>query len=89
MEVSYHRQTLPSFCPGGSNYFLGPYSCVGKQLALMELRRVLAEVFTRYDVSFAPGQTQAAFLESKKDAFTLVTGPLQLLFSRRQNKASA
>lgn len=55
----------------------------------MELRRVLAEVFTRYDVSFAPEQTQAAFLESKKDAFTLVTGPLQLVFSRRQSGNSA
>ncbi|OOQ81932.1 hypothetical protein PEBR_41014 [Penicillium brasilianum] len=52
----------------------GPYACVGKQLALMELRRVVAEIFTRYDVSFAPEQTKSAFLEGKRDTFTLVAG---------------
>ncbi|KAL4805917.1 cytochrome P450 monooxygenase [Aspergillus unguis] len=62
----------------------GPYSCVGKQLALMELRRVVAEVFTRYGVCFAPGQTEAAFLGGKKDTFTLAAGPLELVFSRRE-----
>lgn len=55
----------------------------------MELRRVAAEVFTRYEVSFAPEQTETAFLEGKKDNFTLVTGSLQLLFSRRQKDSSA
>lgn len=50
----------------------------------MELRRVVAEVFTRYDVSFAPEQAKSAFLEGKRDTFTLVAGSLQLIFSRRQ-----
>ncbi|KAJ5110026.1 cytochrome P450 monooxygenase [Penicillium argentinense] len=39
----------------------GIYACVGKQLALMELRQVVAEVLVRYEVSFAPGQTADAF----------------------------
>ncbi|KAA8568678.1 hypothetical protein EYC84_007681 [Monilinia fructicola] len=34
----------------------GPYSCVGKQLALMELRAVVARVVTRFDVRFAAGE---------------------------------
>ncbi|CAI7641908.1 unnamed protein product [Penicillium pancosmium] len=63
----------------------GPYACVGKQLALMELRRVVTEVLTRYHVSFAPGQTESAFIEAKKDTFTLVAGPLNLLFTPRKN----
>ncbi|KAL4867807.1 hypothetical protein BDV12DRAFT_209525 [Aspergillus spectabilis] len=41
----------------------GPYSCVGKQLGLMELRRVTAEILTRYNVSFANGQTEQDFWE--------------------------
>lgn len=40
----------------------GPYTCVGKNLAMMELRRVTAELFTRYDISLAPGQSAEAFL---------------------------
>ncbi|KAJ5963151.1 Cytochrome P450 [Penicillium waksmanii] len=67
----------------------GPYACVGKQLALMELRRVAAEVFLRYDVSFAPGQTVSGFIEAKKDTFTLVTGSLSLIFTRRKDGSTA
>ncbi|KAH8690164.1 putative cytochrome P450 oxidoreductase [Talaromyces proteolyticus] len=62
----------------------GPYVCVGKQLALMELRRVTAEILTRYNVALAPGQTVSGFLNGKRDAFTLVTPPLQLLFRERK-----
>ncbi|KGO40744.1 Cytochrome P450 [Penicillium expansum] len=64
----------------------GPYSCVGKQLGLMELRSVTAEILTRYDVSFAPDQTAAAFLDGKQDTFTLATAPLKLVFQKRENK---
>ncbi|KAL3478339.1 cytochrome P450 monooxygenase [Aspergillus californicus] len=61
----------------------GPYSCVGKQLALMELRTVTAEILTRYNVVFAEGQTVDAFWKGKRDTFTLVTAPLNLVFHER------
>ncbi|KAL2826293.1 cytochrome P450 [Aspergillus cavernicola] len=69
-------------------FSIGPYSCVGKQLGLMELRRVAVEILTRYDVSFAKGQTVQDFLESKRDTFTLVTGPLKLVFAERSKSGS-
>ncbi|KAJ5166267.1 uncharacterized protein N7482_005048, partial [Penicillium canariense] len=56
----------------------------GKQLALMELRRVTAEILTRYEVSFAEGQTTTAFLDGRRDAFTLVAAPLNFIFERRK-----
>lgn len=52
----------------------------------MELRCVMAEILTRYDVSFAPSQKASAFLEGKKDTFTLVTAPLELVFAKREGK---
>lgn len=52
----------------------------------MELRSVTAEILTRYDVSFAPDQTAAAFLDGKQDTFTLATAPLKLVFQKRENK---
>lgn len=61
----------------------GPYGCVGKRLAMMELRRVIAETISRYDVSFAPGQTREAFLDGKQDSFTSVSAPLHLVFNAR------
>ncbi|RDW74721.1 cytochrome P450 [Aspergillus mulundensis] len=61
----------------------GPYSCAGKQLALMELRSVTAALLKRYDITLAPGQSNEAFLEGLRDTFTLVSPPLPLIFSRR------
>lgn len=49
----------------------------------MELSRVTAEILTRYDVSFAMGQTAPAFLDGKRDTFTLVAAPLELVFKKR------
>ncbi|KAJ5772307.1 hypothetical protein N7520_002836 [Penicillium odoratum] len=69
-----------AFMPFGA----GPYICVGKQLAFMEIRRVTAEVLTRYDVSFVPGFNEASFWKGKRDAFTLVPAPLALVFKSRE-----
>lgn len=49
----------------------------------MELRRVTVEILARYDVLFALGQTESAFWEGKRDTFTLVTAPLNLVFKKR------
>jgi len=63
---------------------VGPYSCIGKQLALMELRYVVAQIVHRYDVALAPGMTEKAFLDGKRDTFTLALGPLNLVFTDRK-----
>ncbi|KID80224.1 uncharacterized protein G6M90_00g011610 [Metarhizium brunneum] len=62
---------------------IGTSACVGKRLALMEIRRVVAELFWRYDVGIAPGHTKEAFLEGKQDTFTLMSPPLPLVFTPR------
>ncbi|KAL2838069.1 cytochrome P450 monooxygenase [Aspergillus pseudodeflectus] len=67
----------------------GPYACVGKQLALMELRLVAAEILTRYNVRLAEGQRADVFLESCHDTFTLATGALELVFEERKKSGSS
>ncbi|KAL2158834.1 hypothetical protein VTH06DRAFT_4026 [Thermothelomyces fergusii] len=61
----------------------GAYACVGKRLAMLELRRVVAEILSRYDLTIAPGQTQQAFLDGKQDTFTTVSAPLPIIFTER------
>lgn len=63
---------------------LGRYSCVGKQLALIEVRSVTARIVHLYNVALAPGQTAEAFLKGKKDTFTLSLGPLEMVFNDRK-----
>lgn len=62
----------------------GKYSCVGRQLALMEIRFVLSQIVHRYNISFAPGQTPEAFLDGLVDGFTLMCPKLELVFTPRK-----
>lgn len=61
----------------------GPGSCVGKQLALMELRYVVSHIVYRYDVKLAPGQSAQTFLDDMKDCFALVVPDLNVVFTKR------
>ncbi|TVY48702.1 Cytochrome P450 monooxygenase [Lachnellula occidentalis] len=63
----------------------GPYSCVGKNLALMELRNVVARIVTDFDTKFAPGEDGRALMEETKDTFTLELAPLKLVFTKRKD----
>lgn len=56
---------------------------MGKQLGLMEVRRVTALIARKYDVALAPEQTKEAFLGGLWDNFTLATPALNLVFSPR------
>ena len=67
---------------------LGTYSCAGKALALMEIRRVVAALLSKYDVSIAPDQGVEDFLSKQKDTFTLVNPALKLVFKNRGNLPS-
>ncbi|CBF80338.1 protein CYP671A1 [Aspergillus nidulans FGSC A4] len=62
---------------------LGRYGCVGKQLALMEMRLVIARIAMEFDLAFAPGETGEAFDRDAKDTFTFNIGPLMLDFKPR------
>ncbi|KAI0506267.1 cytochrome P450 monooxygenase-like protein [Xylaria bambusicola] len=72
-----------AFIPFGS----GPFGCIGKRLALIEIRRVVAEIVSRYDMKPAPEHNKEAFLDGKKDTHTLVSGPLHLIFVERVSLA--
>ena len=64
-------------------FLTGPFGCIGKQLALMELRTVVAKLVLEFDISFAPGEDGSDLLEKTKDVFTLILGKLEICFQRR------
>ncbi|KAH8896942.1 benzoate 4-monooxygenase cytochrome P450 [Thozetella sp. PMI_491] len=67
----------------------GRYSCVGRQLGLMEIRYVASQILHRYDVKLAPSVDAKAFVEGMKDGFTLAPPKLELVFTPRQPIARA
>jgi cytochrome P450 len=64
---------------------IGTYNCIGKQVALMELRMVTAGLVNAFDVTLAPKEDGAELLGSK-DQFTVATGPLSVLFTPKKSK---
>ncbi|KAJ6787253.1 hypothetical protein PWT90_08174 [Aphanocladium album] len=64
-------------------FSIGKYSCVGKQLALLEVRQVAVEVLKRFNVELASGFDSDDFKNGLKDHFTLEASKLELTFKAR------
>lgn len=64
-------------------FSIGRYGCIGKNLALMELRTVTAQLMTKFDFSFAPGEDGSKLLNECEDYFTLGLADLNLQFNLR------
>ncbi|KAH8811348.1 cytochrome P450 monooxygenase-like protein [Xylogone sp. PMI_703] len=66
---------------GFAPFSLGSFSCVGKHLALMELRIVVALLVINFDIDFAACETGRQLLEDSHDLFTISPGELNLIFT--------
>ncbi|TCD68528.1 hypothetical protein EIP91_010584 [Steccherinum ochraceum] len=62
----------------------GPTGCVGKNLAMKELRMVLCGLLQQVDVAFPKGYDPLEWERGLKDPFTLQTGPLEVLLKVRR-----
>lgn len=56
---------------------------IGKNLALNELRTVIAKAVLEFDIAFAPGETGKSLLTESKDIFTMALAKLELRFTKR------
>ncbi|KAL3471262.1 cytochrome P450 [Aspergillus californicus] len=65
----------------------GPFGCIGKNLALMEIRLLTAILVTRFEVALAPGEDGGQLLNSF-DYFTVGLKPCHLVFRKRVSSAS-
>jgi tryprostatin B 6-hydroxylase len=61
----------------------GPYSCIGKPLALQNLRSTISKIVCTFDISFPPGEDASSFERGIRDRWVLGVPALQLLLSKR------
>lgn len=61
----------------------GPFGCIGKNLAYMEVRTITAQLVDQFDVSLAPGEDGKKLLMKSTDHFTMGLEGLNLIFKRR------
>ncbi|KAI1288550.1 cytochrome P450 monooxygenase-like protein [Xylaria venustula] len=64
----------------------GRFACIGRNLALNELRAVISKAVLEFDIAFAPGETGRALLEDSKDIFTMSLAKLELSFTKRSQE---
>lgn len=73
-----------------SNFvFLGRRVCVGKNLALTQIRLVATILLSRYRVRFAPGETGEAVERDMRDQLTAQPGRYAVVFEPRSQAVSA
>ena len=63
---------------------LGTYGCIGKPLALMQMRAIVAKLIMKFDVSFAPDEDGTGLIEKTRDHFSLGLADFNLVFTERQ-----
>ena len=61
----------------------GMHACVGKHLALNELRLTLAQVIAGFEIVLGKSHDLEAYMDQYGDFVTVNTGPLMVHFKRR------
>jgi cytochrome P450 family 628 len=65
-------------------FVIGRYGCIGKQLALNEMRTVMAKLVLEFNITFAKGEDGHRLLEESHDIFTFTCSELDLVFTARE-----
>ena len=62
-------------------FSMGPFGCIGKSLAYVELRTVTARLVNKFrDISLAPGEDGKRIISETIDHFTVDPGHLDIVF---------
>jgi tryprostatin B 6-hydroxylase len=64
-------------------FSMGPFGCIGKNLALMELRLLTTQLVTKFDLRFAEHEDGSRILTETRDHFTVGAGDLDICFTSR------
>ncbi|KAH0614555.1 uncharacterized protein H6S33_000191 [Morchella sextelata] len=64
-------------------FSVGAFGCVGKSLALLELRMVTAKILHKFNVSSAEGNSVEKLYNNSFDGFTLLIGDIEVVFTPR------
>ncbi|KAI0864888.1 cytochrome P450 [Xylaria cubensis] len=64
-------------------FSLGPYGCVGRPLALLNIRTTVSRIIADYDIRPTPVESLMAYDERMTEHFTFEPPELQLCFAKR------
>ena len=64
-------------------FLIGPYNCVGKQLALLQIRLVIYKIVRQFEVLPISEKHLEQYWGQRADGFNLGLGPLRTIFKHR------
>ena len=79
-ERWYSKPEMVKYKDAWAPFSMGPFGCIGKSLAMMELRDVTAKLVTKFDMKLADGEDGKRLLTTTKDHFTVDPGSLDIVF---------
>ena len=79
-ERWYSKPDMVKYKDAWAPFSMGPFGCIGKSLAMMELRTVTAKLVTKFDMSLAPGEDGSRLWYKTRDHFTVDPGSLDIVF---------
>ncbi|KAI0643598.1 high nitrogen upregulated cytochrome P450 monooxygenase 2, partial [Trametes meyenii] len=65
-------------------FSFGPNNCVGKGLALQEMRMLVAQLVQRFEMRFADGWDPSSYEDGLEDWFTIQKPPLRVVLTPRK-----
>jgi cytochrome P450 len=83
MPFSYGARWALSDARAGVDAVAGPWNCIGRALAMGEMRAVLAALVRRFDMRLAPAFDRAVWERELEDRFVLSRGALPVIMSKR------
>ncbi|KAF4767991.1 hypothetical protein HAV15_002358 [Penicillium sp. str.  len=76
-QMIKHKNTFAAFG-------LGSYGCIGRALALMEMRNVICHIISRFEsIEMAPGEDGSSLMNMTKDHFTSGIAEFQMVFKAK------
>ncbi|KAG6842095.1 hypothetical protein C0991_002749 [Blastosporella zonata] len=67
----------------------GPADCIGKRLAMQEIRVVTCAILQRFNIEFAPGYDRRSWEDDMRDFFVIRKPKLPIVFTLRPEKGRA
>ena len=82
-ERWYSQPDLVKYKQAFAPFSIGNYNCIGKPLAMMNMRITLMEMVHRFDIGFAPGEDGKCVDENSIEHVVMVPPELKLSFRPR------
>lgn len=81
-----HVSTMVKRKEAFQSFNSGPYGCIGRNLALMEIRLLTLQILDTFDVGFGEKEDGHALMTKTIEHFTMGLAPLRLRFQRRESE---